>query len=105
MVEKRGPPSPPAKGRPAPPAKGAPKPPSKKAESPDSNHNLNKAQTLENEGKYKEAAILYQEKGDTDSANRCLNLALASTNQTVVNNIQYGDKNIHDSVVMGEDNR
>jgi hypothetical protein len=99
-----GRPAPPATGRPAPPATGRPAPPpSSNSESSQSNSNCDNAIKLEAEGKYQEASLYYQECGDLNSATRCLKLALINQTNTTVNNIQYGDKNIHDSVVTGQE--
>jgi len=99
----QGPPAPPTKGRPAPPAKGRPAPPPGKSGESSTPITENRAAILEEEGRYQEAAILYQEQGDMVSANRCLKLAIAANPGTVINNIHHGDKHIRDSVVMGDD--
>ncbi len=91
----KGPPAPPKNGPPAPPKKGRPLPPSGIGTLPKIN-NFVRANTLEGEGKYQEAAVLYQEGGDTNSANRCLQLALANSRTTTITNI-------HDSVIMNDD--
>jgi hypothetical protein len=99
----QGPPAPPAKGRPAPPAKGRPPPPPNKGGEASAPAAEDKAAKWEEKGRYQEAAVLYQERGDVTSANRCLKLAIAANPGTVINNIHHGDKHIHDSVVMGDD--
>ena len=102
------PPQPPAKGRPAPPASGRPAPPSPNAVSGSKvqvkiSSKCDEAEKLEKEGKFEQAALFYQECGDMVSSTRCLKLALMSQTNTTVNNIQYGDKNIHDSVITGNE--
>jgi hypothetical protein len=97
-------PAPPASGRPAPPKTGRPAPPpSNKSESSPSNLNCDRAIKLEAERKYQEASLYYQECGDLNSATRCLKLALVNQTNTTVNNVHYGDKNIQDSVITGQE--
>ena len=92
------PPKPPKKGRPSPPRTGRPDSPSPNVESP-----AMRARRLENDEKYSEAAIIYQEIGDMESANRCLRLQLVKSQGQTVNNIHIGDRIVRDSVVTGKD--
>ena len=103
-----GRPAPPATGRPAPPATGRPAPPTLNTnevskETIQSPSNCEEAVKLERKEKYQQAALFYQECGDLNSATRCLKLALMTQTTTTVNNIQHGDKNIHDSVITGQE--
>ncbi len=102
MASPTRPPAPPATGKPAPPSKERPPPPRGKSTSA-ADETIDKALVLEEEGKFQEAAIHYQERGDLSSATRCLNLALANKGDTTINIEQVGSRVIQDSVIMSDD--
>ena len=110
---KSGRPAPPKSGRPAPPKSGRPAPPTnvdvsisnpQKNSQDIENTTMGKAQDLEKNGEYSEAAILYRSLGLTNDENRCLQLALSKSQNEKTTIIHNGDKIIRDSVIMKDEN-